>query len=238
MKVSLFVPCIINHLMPDSAFSAINVLEKCGVSVGVEKFQVCCGQPAYNMGIYDHAKIFAEKFVRLYEKASCDKIVVLSGSCVSMIKKNYKSLFLGQAPSWLEKVSEFSEFLYSEGLYKKLKLKYRGAVFYHKSCHLLNELEIDKEPKSILSSINGLKIIEAKWHENTCCGFGGAFAATLPDLSIDIGNSKLDFILSKGVNNIIAGDAGCITHLKSLAMACDYKLNFYYMADFLDMCSN
>ena len=239
MKVSLFVPCIMNHLMPDSAYSIINIFKKCDIDFTVEEKQLCCGQPGYNMGYCEHSKPFARKFIDLYKNAACDHVVVPSGSCAAMIKHNYPKLFPGEDLKWLEdKVVEFNSFMYDNDFYRKLDMKYRGAIFYHKSCHLLNEMNIDREPKEMLGSINGLKLVESQTHENTCCGFGGAFSASFDNLSIDIGISKLEFIKSKGLKDIVAGDSGCMMHLKGVAMARGYKLNFYYIADFLDLCSN
>lgn len=239
MKVSLYVPCIINHLMPDSAYSIINIFKKCGVDFSVEEKQLCCGQPGYNMGFCEHSKPFARKFIDLYKNLECDYIVVPSGSCAAMIKHNYPGLFPAENLKWLEeRVVEFNRFMYDNELYLKLDLKYKGAIFYHKSCHLLNEMQIDREPKEMLRSIKGLRLFESETHQNTCCGFGGAFSAAFDNLSIDIGISKLQFVIENRISNIVAGDAGCIMHLKGVAAARGYKLNFHYIADFLDLCSN
>lgn len=239
MKVSLFVPCIMNHLMPDSAYSIISIFNKCGVTVAVEKDQLCCGQPGYNMGYREHSRPFARKFIDLYKNAACDFVVVPSGSCAAMIKHNYPKLFPDEDLGWLDKkVVEFNSFMHGGGLYKKLDLKYKGAIFYHKSCHLLNEMGIDREPKEMLLSIEGLRLVEAGTHENTCCGFGGAFSASFANLSVDIAREKLEFIASKGIRDIVAGDSGCIMHLKSSDISLGYKMNFYYIADFMDLCSN
>ncbi len=191
------------------------------------------------MGFAEHSKPFARKFIDLYKNSSCDHIIVPSGSCAAMIKHNYPRLFPEENLQWLdERVLEFNSFLYKGGYYKHLDMNYRGAVFYHKSCHLVNELHIDKEIRAVLNSIKGLKTVEAAVHESTCCGFGGAFSASFGELSIDMGIEKLELITRHKIKDVIAGDSGCIMHLKSLAMAQGYKLNFYYTADFFDLCSN
>lgn len=239
MKVSLFVPCIMNHLMPESAYSILNIFKKCDIDFSVEKDQLCCGQPGYNMGHCGHSMPFARKFIDLYSKVECDYIVVPSGSCAAMIKHNYPKLFPGENLQWLTaKVSEFNSFMYDNKFYLRLSMKYKGAIFYHKSCHLLNELNIDREPVEMLNSIKGLRLVEALTHQNTCCGFGGAFSISFSGLSTDIGIAKLKFIMENKLKDVVAGDSGCIMHLKSVAMARGYKLNFYYIADFLDLCSN
>jgi len=239
MKVTAFIPCLIDQFFPDTAFSMLRVLEKCGVECQVLPSQTCCGQPGYNMGFHSDAKMLAEKFINIFAKTVPGPIIIPSGSCAAMVKKSYPGLFPDRDLGGLfSRVREFSEFLYNEGLFKKLDLIYKGAIFYHKSCHLLNEMEVDREPKGILGSISGLKYFESEMHQNTCCGFGGSFSATLPELSAEIGVSKLDFIKGLGVNTVVAGDAGCIMHLKSVASARGYSTRFMHIAEFLDCCSN
>lgn len=238
MKVTAFIPCLIDQFFPDAAFSMISVLKKCGVECDVVPSQTCCGQPGYNMGFHSDARMLAKKFVGLFGNVSSDYIIVPSGSCAAMIKKSYPGLFPGDnLGGLLSRVREFTEFLFNERLHERLETVFKGAVFYHKSCHLVNELGVTREPAGILGSIPGLKCFESEVHQNTCCGFGGSFSATLPELSAEIGVSKLDFIRGLGLSTVVACDAGCIMHLKSAAAARGYRMNFFHMAEFLDMCS-
>ncbi|MEZ7892754.1 MAG: (Fe-S)-binding protein [Candidatus Wallbacteria bacterium] len=239
IKVSLFIPCLINQFFPDTAFSMINVMKKCGIEPEVKKNQPCCGQPGYNMGFHDDAAALAQKFIDLYSQTDADYIVVPSGSCAAMVKNNYKNLNLKSSSEKIcEKIIEFSDFMYKSDAYKKLNLKYKGAIFYHKSCHLLNELKIDESPKNILNSISGLKWFEADIYDNTCCGFGGSFSAAMPELSIDIGTKKLEFVKELNLSAFVACDAGCLMHLKSVSEAQNLKIKFYHFAEFIDYCSN
>ena len=53
MKVALFIPCITEHLLPETGISMVKVLEHFGVEVEYVENQTCCGQPAYNAGYHD-----------------------------------------------------------------------------------------------------------------------------------------------------------------------------------------
>ncbi len=239
MKVTLFIPCIIDHFMPSAGHAMVNILKKCDIEVYVNKYQSCCGQPGYNMGFHEDARALAQKFFKQFRHDKSDYILVPSGSCAAMIKHAHPRLIPEKADEKIfSKIREFSEFFHAEKLSEKLKMSYKGGIFYHKSCHLLNEMEIDAAPKAILDSISGLKYFEAGLSENTCCGFGGSFSAAMPELSIDIGTSKLEFVRRLGLNTIIACDSGCLMHLKSIACARSFKMNFYHICEFIDMCSN
>ena len=56
MNVSIFVPCFIDQLYPNVAFSMVKVLEKAGCRVYYNGNQTCCGQPAFNAGFWGEAK--------------------------------------------------------------------------------------------------------------------------------------------------------------------------------------
>ena len=53
MKVQLFIPCFVDQLYPQTAFSMIKVLEKACCDVEYNANQTCCGQPAFNSGFFD-----------------------------------------------------------------------------------------------------------------------------------------------------------------------------------------
>lgn len=59
MRVFLFVPCYIDQLFPSVAKSTLNVLENLGCDVVFPENQTCCGQPAYNSGYFDEARLMA-----------------------------------------------------------------------------------------------------------------------------------------------------------------------------------
>ncbi|RYE16298.1 MAG: (Fe-S)-binding protein, partial [Sphingobacteriaceae bacterium] len=91
MKVELFVPCFIDQLFPDTAFSTIKLLEKVGCEVIYNPNQTCCGQPAFNAGFWDDAKAIGSKFLEDFTDQHF--IVSPSASCTGMVKNYYNDLF-------------------------------------------------------------------------------------------------------------------------------------------------
>ena len=53
MKVALFIPCITEHLLPETGISMVKVLEHLGVDVEYVENQTCCGQHAFNSVYHD-----------------------------------------------------------------------------------------------------------------------------------------------------------------------------------------
>src|SRR5215472_15315747 len=90
LKVSLFVPCFVDQLLPEVAVDAVTVLRRIGCEVSFPHHQTCCGQPAFNSGYWDDARPCAEKFLRVFQDA--EYIVCPSGSCTTMVRVFYPEL--------------------------------------------------------------------------------------------------------------------------------------------------
>jgi L-lactate dehydrogenase complex protein LldE len=91
MTVQLFIPCFIDQLYPETAFNMVKVLEKATCDVTYNTNQTCCGQPAFNAGFWDEARVVANKFLKDFENA--EYIVAPSASCVGFVKNYYSKLF-------------------------------------------------------------------------------------------------------------------------------------------------
>ena len=112
-----------------------------------------------------------------------------------------------------ERLFEFSEFLVDVLKRPDLAASLDGSATYHQCCHLLRELGVDVQPKSLLGSIEGLEMREMEQPE-VCCGFGGTFAVKFPELSAAMLNDKLDNATATGADMLVASDATCLMHME------------------------
>ena len=91
MTVQIFIPCFIDQLYPQTAFSMIKLLEKAGCVVDYNPEQTCCGQPAFNAGFRDESKEVCSKFIKDFRGA--EYIVAPSASCVGFVRNYYMKMF-------------------------------------------------------------------------------------------------------------------------------------------------
>jgi len=82
MRVGLFVTCLVDLMRPAIGFCAIRLLEQAGCRVVVPDAQTCCGQPGFNSGATQAARVLARKLAREFEDV--DYVVVPSGSCAGI----------------------------------------------------------------------------------------------------------------------------------------------------------
>ena len=235
MRVQLFIPCFIDQLYPDTAFNMVKVLEKATCDVSYNTNQTCCGQPAFNAGFWDEARVVANKFLKDFEDT--EYIVAPSASCVGFVKNYYTKLF--ENSSSHNKVKEVGKKIYefTSFLTDVLKIYNYGAVLkgkatYHDSCAALRECNIKEGPRKLLSNVKGLELVEMTDNE-TCCGFGGTFAVKFEAISIAMADQKVNHALETGAEYIISTDSSCLLHLDGYIKAKQLPLKTMHIADVL-----
>jgi L-lactate dehydrogenase complex protein LldE len=235
MTVQLFVPCFVDQLYPDVAFNTIKVLEKAGCTVKYNAQQTCCGQPAFNAGFWGEAKDVCTKFVQDFDGA--DYIVSPSASCAGFVRNNYNKLFENNAfQSPAKKVAnriyELSEFLVKILNVTNLGAKFEGKATYHDSCAGLRECHIKSEPRTLLSVVEGLELIEMK-DTDICCGFGGSFAVKFDTISVSMADQKIESALTTDADYLISTDMSCLMHLDGRMKHNGQSLKVVHLAEVL-----
>ncbi|WP_347838170.1 (Fe-S)-binding protein [uncultured Draconibacterium sp.] len=218
MQIDVFIPCFIDQFYPDTALNFVNLLKKTGCDVKYNPKQTCCGQPAFNSGYWKEAKTVASKFLADFEMANI--VVAPSASCTGFIRNYYHKLFeeeeelLHKSNKIRKRVFEFSDFMVNH-----LKVTNVGAVFNHKvtfhdSCAGLREYGINEEPRKLLKEVRGLELIEMD-ELDSCCGFGGTFAAKFHHISTAMTEQKVEHALQTGAEYIVSTEASCLMNMQA-----------------------
>ena len=215
MRIAIFVTCLVDTLRPQVGFAAVKLLQQTGCSVEVPATQTCCGQPGYNNGDLESARVIAQKTIE--ELSGYDHVVVLSGSCAGMIIHHYPRLFADDAV-WLERAQalsarthELTVFLH-DILKPDIQAQFQGSITYHDSCSSLRELGIQSQPRELLSSVHGLTLREMDETE-ICCGFGGTFSVKYEEISSRMVANKVACISASGADAVVAADLGCLLNI-------------------------
>jgi L-lactate dehydrogenase complex protein LldE len=235
MKVELFVPCFIDQLYPDTAFSTLQVLQKAGCEVNYNPEQTCCGQPPFNAGFWDDAKAIGSKFLNTF--SDDDIIVTPSASCTGMVRNYYNDLFTNttshnKCRAIQGNIYELSDFLVNILQFDHFGAELEGRAVYHDSCAGLRECKIKREPRQLLSKVYGLELVELKDNE-TCCGFGGTFAVKFDAISSAMAQQKVDNALAANADYIISTDSSCLLHLQSYIDKNQLPVKTMHLADVL-----
>ncbi|MCP4660890.1 MAG: (Fe-S)-binding protein, partial [bacterium] len=130
-----------------------------------------------------------------------------------------------------ERAFELTEFLVAEG-FEARESRFTGTVTCHDSCHLLRELGICRQPRTLLGQVPGLELVEMQGSD-TCCGFGGAFSVKMPELSGAMLEDKLRTAEATGAEVLTATDCGCLMHLGGALVRRKSRLRTMHIAEIL-----
>lgn len=235
MDVQLFIPCFVDQLYPDTAFNMIKVLEKAGCRVIYNEEQTCCGQPAFNAGFREEAKMVCKKFIRDF--SGREFIVAPSASCVGFVKNYYHQLLSGASNindirAMQSRIFELSDFLVNIVKQVDFGASFPHKATYHDSCAALRECRVKQEPRKLLQHVQGLELVEMADVE-TCCGFGGTFAVKFEDISGAMADQKVNNALDTGATHIISTDLSCLMHLNGYASKQGKPIQTIHLADVL-----
>lgn len=213
-QVQLFVTCLVDSLAPEVGRATVSALERAGCRVGFPTEQGCCGQPAFNVGMTDVARVMATQTLDVLDETE-GPVIVPSGSCAVMITHHYQEVFEGtgredQVKRVAGRVRELTQYLVDD-LDSPLSAACEGCtVAYHYSCHGLRQLGLEDQADRLLASIQRAELENDK----ECCGFGGLFAVEMPAVSTAIMDTKLDRIEESGADTLVGGDVSCLLHLE------------------------
>lgn len=238
MEIGLFIPCYINQFYPNVAKATLALLQKYG-NVTYPLSQTCCGQPMANSGCEKEGigalKVFYENFKQF------DYIVGPSASCVLHIREHGAHLYPEMA-SIIPKVLDLTEFLFDIIKEKQLEAEFTHNVVIHKSCHGLRGMrlgqcservscDISKQDK-LLEQVQGIQLITPK-RADECCGFGGTFSVSEPDISVRMGHDRINDYISSGAAFITSGDMSCLMHLDGIIQREKLPIQVIHLAEIL-----
>jgi len=235
MKITLFIPCFVDLMFPRVGISIVQIFEKLGHKVECPDALACCGQPAFNSGYWDEARAVALPI--LQKLKSAEAVVIASGSCGAMLKVFYPELFTGTehekaAKELSGKCYEFSDFLVTKLGVTDLGARFPAKVTFHDGCHGLRELGNKKPARALLAKVQGLELVEMRDAE-TCCGFGGTFAAKFPMISTAMGEVKCASAAETNAEYIVSNDSSCLMHVQGLLDKQGKKLKTIHLAEVL-----
>jgi len=236
-KAQLFITCLGDQFYTSTLQNMTHLLERLGVQLAFPPEQTCCGQPLFNNGFEDRTRPVALNFMRAFAKSDAP-IVGPSGSCVSMVKHHYPSLFREEtsehalAVDVASRIYEFTEYLVNVLNVTDVGAVYRHKVTYHATCHYLREMGLKKEAKALLDSVKGLEFVSLK-EEETCCGFGGSFTVTFPEVSRAMMENKVNDIIASGADTVVMCEPGCLMNIAGGLYKAGSKIRAMHIIDLL-----
>jgi len=217
-RVGFFLGCAQSLMFAEESAASVRVMSRNGCTVVTPREVVCCGMPAHGYGRMDLVRDAAKHNIAVFEKYDVETIVTDCATCGSSLKEYAQTL--ADDPAWAERAQKFSsrvrdisEFL-DEIPLEKPAGRVEARVTYHDPCHLRRGQKVWKQPRKLLSMIDGVEFVEmpeADW----CCGSAGSQLITHYETSTKVMERKISNLENTQADVIASGCPGCQMQLIS-----------------------
>lgn len=240
-RVGFFCGCYMDLVDTSIGDATIRVLTREGFEVFFPREQACCGAPALYSGDVEDTVELALRNARAFASHSLDSVLVACATCLSGLREGYGILAPHFRAEDLEAVTtlrrgvlDLSSFLGQVSLSRPLSLQQPLTVTYHDPCHHVRGQKISSEPRELLKSIGNLTLVEMD-EPARCCGGGGSFSISHPEMSIEIGRWKVKDISNTGAQAVVTSCPGCVVQIQEVAQREGALFQVLHLAQVLEM---
>ena len=215
-RVALLTGCAQDLIFSDVNRDTAEVLARNGCEVITPPLQNCCGSLHAHNGEWELAKILARKNIDQFPPDQFDAIITNAAGCGSHLKHyatllEHDTAYSNLAGKWDDKVQDIHEWLAKINIEQPAKAV-NQTVTYHEACHLCHGQKITAQPRELLRSIPGFKLVELP--ESTwCCGSAGIYNIIQPEMANQLLDRKIRHIESTGANIVATGNPGCLLQI-------------------------
>lgn len=215
-RIAFFQGCVQEIAFRHVNEAAVRVLQAAGCEVVFPRRQGCCGAVHVHTGEREAALEQARRNIEAFEEVEADWIVSIAGGCGAALEE-YPTWFEGD-PEWEERARafarrhrDFNELVVDLPLPPMEPLD--EVVTYQDSCHLRNVQKVIDPPRRLLQRIPGVRYVELA-HADQCCGAGGVYTLTQPEMSRQVLDAKMAEVAATGATVLAVANTPC--HLQLL----------------------
>ncbi len=225
-KVLFFAGCMFNNFYTETAQNVVKVLNALGYSVLVPRKQYCCGAPAFFAGDLESFEKMKEKNLQGLSSYEADFVITACATCGHVLKKEYEELPF-KVRELIELLFENIEEIGKWELPKKLKLT------WHHPCHIVRGQKIPRSyPLDVIKVLKNAEFVPLE-EADICCGMGGSFKLSHPQISKEIQLKKAKNIDKTEADFVLTECPGCVMNIAEGLERIDSKVKSLHIADLL-----
>jgi heterodisulfide reductase subunit D len=209
---TFFLGCTELYREQQQVSDVLRILRVAEISFRLISENTCCGSPVYRVGDQKQAREQALGVARMLKEDS-QKVLVSCAGCYRMFSHYYPLLLDEENTFSVIHSIQLLEKIISD---RKLTLQPLNAkVTYHDPCHLGRHAGVYEAPRSILSAIPGVELLEMEWNRkfSKCCGAGGGFRSGRPEDAKAIAAQRIKQAESTGANILVTACPFCLRNL-------------------------
>ena len=241
----MFSGCILDVSEAEIHEASLKLLRASGYEVVVPGDQGCCGALHVHSGDRKTARTLAEKHRNSFEPRKLDRVITNAAGCGAQLKELHH--LFPEAPEteivkWKELENRTIDLLElvaseSESLDQQNWNTNEVSVFYDAPCHLMHAQGVDVNPRKLIGSRPGVKLVPLP-ESNWCCGSAGIYNLVQPELAGSVLQRKIDSIrdtLKKHPETkiLLTANPGCLYQIRAGINQAGIPLEVMHPAVFL-----
>jgi glycolate oxidase iron-sulfur subunit len=217
-EITYFVGCFNALVDTAPAEAVIRVLAHNGYDLRIPRGQTCCAAPMLFSNDEAMTRRVMGKNLRTLRGEG--HVLVSCATCGSMLRKEYPAVAAREgarisdlAAELARRTIDFAQLLAMTREVRPGRIPVRQRATIHDPCDLARGQGVSREIRQILAAVPGLEIVEMD-HPDRCCGGGGTYSISHPDLAREIGRLKAQQILKTEASLVVTGCPGCILQIQ------------------------
>ena len=236
-RVAILSGCIMPLMHGPEMDAAVRVLTRNGCEVEVTEGQGCCGAIHSHVGDLERARELARNNIDAFEARGVDAVIIASDGCGARMKEYDHLLegdpdYAGRAAKFSATVKDIHEYLVDLPFTPPTG-RVEKRVTYQDSCHLANAQRVTDAPRTILTSIPGVELVEME-RSDVCCGAGGTYTITEREFSLRVLDSKMKNVDKTNADVLATANPGCVLQLQYGTQRYGPPVEVTYVTDLLD----
>ncbi len=215
VDAALFTGCVMDAWQRDVHQATLRVMRSTGATVGLPgSGGACCGALHSHAGREDGAKDLARRVIDDLGGASGPTIVVNSAGCGAALKHYGELLGTDEAKAFSSRVRDIGEWLaeHVDRLPSPPADRPRPRVAVSDPCHLRHVQRAHLPVRVALAPFADVVEVD---DDGRCCGAGGSYQITQPELAEEIRAQKVAAIGRAGASCVVSGNPGCSLWLQA-----------------------
>jgi len=187
--------------------------------------EVCCGFPLFITGQHDLLEDLVKRLVAGYEARGVKTLVCSCPCCVNIMSRDWPAYYGRELPFTIRHITQFVAGAIKTGKLRITK-ELDETVIYHDPCYLSRGVGVIEEPRDVLRSIPGIKVIEFERHglNSRCCGSGGAARKVFHENAIKMGRQTIDEAVAKKADRLILSCPACYAKVNEAMQGHDKQI--------------
>ncbi len=222
--LAFFHGCTLPLKHSETLKNLMKILEIGGKEIAISKDEWCCGSIALRIGDEKSAIETMRHNLEEIKKTGAKTVFTACAGCYRTLKKDYPNLLGEELPFEVKHVTELlDEMLTNNEIPFKEVIGEEKIVTYHDPCHLGHHMGVYDVPRTIISKIPGVTLVEMKRNRNNawCCGAGGGVKSQFPKLAVKISKDRLQEAVETEANILLTSCPFCINNLNDAYEDCD-----------------